>query len=195
MKVSWKRSRKSKSSTIIIGGFCHATNPIVHAAKSQIGKTLRYDSSYKKLKYPMGDLPIEIGVCTDVVIRALRSGVNFDLQWAVHEDMKKHFSQYPKIWGLKTTDQNIDHRRVPNLQKFFQRQGWAVPLVKGKQIFKAGDIVTCTVSGKLPHIMIVSDQNCANGIPLVIHNIGAGTTQENALLSYPIKGHFRIPIK
>ena len=97
-------------------------------ARAQIGVTVEYDPSYVSLKYPGGDVPQDRGVCTDVVIRAMRQ-LGFDLQKEVHEDMKKNFSAYPsrKNWGLKRTDRNIDHRRVPNLQTFFQTQGVEPP--------------------------------------------------------------------
>ena len=98
---------------------------IVQSARNQIGKTLRYDSAYTKLKYPMGDVPMKKGVCTDVIIRALRDQ-NMDLQELVHQDMSRNFSAYPNRWGLKQPDANIDHRRVPNLMTYFTRQGWAV---------------------------------------------------------------------
>jgi len=103
----------------------------VKAARSQVGKTRYYDPSYRSLRYPNGDVPIDRGVCTDVVVRALRDAYNFDLQQYVHEDMKQNFSKYPKIWGLKRPDSNIDHRRVPNLMTFFKRKGWSLPLVFG----------------------------------------------------------------
>lgn len=109
---------------------------LVNDARSQIGKTLYYDPSYSKLSYPMGDVPMVKGVCTDVVIRALRlQGI--DLQQRIHEDMQKNWSAYPKKWGLKSTDKNIDHRRVPNIMTYFKRQGYAVQ----DQNYKAGDIV------------------------------------------------------
>jgi uncharacterized protein YijF (DUF1287 family) len=92
-----------------------SASPIVTAARKQIGKTVSYDPAYVGLEYPGGDLPIEKGVCTDVVVRALRDALTMDLQKLIHEDMKIAFSSYPKIWGLKKTDRNIDHRRVPNL--------------------------------------------------------------------------------
>lgn len=164
----------------------------VNAAKWQIGKTTTYDGAYVSLKYPNGDIPIEKGVCTDVVIRALRKGQNIDLQKAVYLDMKLNFSKYPKNWGLSKTDRNIDHRRVPNLQTYFKRQGWAVPVTKKAIDYKAGDIVTRTVAGKLPHIMIVSDKLNSNGIPYVIHNIGMGASEDDSLFSYPLTGHYRI---
>ena len=42
--------------------------------------------------------------------------------------MKQAWAKYPKIWGLKSTDRNIDHRRVPNLETFFQRHGKTLSL-------------------------------------------------------------------
>jgi hypothetical protein len=67
-------------------------------------------------------VPASIGVCTDVVIRAYRA-LGIDLQQRVHEDMRSAFSAYPRQWGLRAPDSNIDHRRVPNLQAFFRRRG------------------------------------------------------------------------
>ena len=166
----------------------------VAAARSQIGKTLFYDPSYQALSYPNGDVPIDRGVCTDVIIRALRAAYNYDLQQFVHEDMKHNFSKYPKIWRLKQPDRNIDHRRVPNLKTFFQRKGWSLPVSKPVSKFKAGDIVTCIVPPHLPHIMIVSDRVNRNNIPLVIHNIGSGTQEEDLLLAFQITGHYRINV-
>lgn len=164
---------------------------IVQSARNQIGKTVRYDPAYSTLKYPMGDVPMEKGVCTDVVIRALREQ-KMDLQQLVHQDMKKNFSVYPKRWGLKRPDPNIDHRRVLNLITFFTRQGWAV---QQKGDFRAGDIVTWELNGnRLPHIGIVSDQKIGD-TPLIIHNIGAGTQEENLLHKHTITGHFRLPVQ
>ena len=68
-------------------------------------------------------MPDDRGVCTDVVIRAYRKGLSFDLQKAVHDDMAARFSAYPRHWGLKRPDRNIDHRRVPNLQTYLQAEG------------------------------------------------------------------------
>ena len=164
----------------------------VEAARSQIGKTLFYDPSYQALSYPNGDVPINRGVCTDVIIRALRVAYNYDLQQFVHEDMKHNFSKYPKIWGLKRPDRNIDHRRVPNLKTFFQRQGWSLPVSREISKFKAGDIVTCIVPPHLPHIMVVSDRYNRNNIPLVIHNIGSGAQEEDRLFDFQLTGHYRI---
>ena len=167
-------------------------NDIVEAARAQIGKTTSYDPAYVSLKYPNGDIDISKGVCTDVVIRALRSSREMDLQKLVHEDMRANFSKYPKRWGLKRTDRSIDHRRVPNLQTYFKRKGWALTVSEDKSKYLAGDLVTCTVAGRLPHIMIVSDKKSADGVPLIIHNIGSGAVEENRLFDFPITGHYRV---
>ncbi len=163
----------------------------VAAARSQIGQTHIYDPSYQSLGYPNGDVPIDRGVCTDVIIRAMRIAYDFDLQQYVHEDMQRHFSAYPQLWGLERPDRNIDHRRVPNLQTFFTRKGWQLPLSKQVFNFKAGDLVTCIIPPHLPHIMIVSDRVNRNHIPLVIHNIGAGTQEEDCLFKFRLTGHYR----
>ena len=120
---------------------------IVAAARKQIGVTVTYDPAYVSLKYPDGDVPRDRGVCTDVLVRAMRDGLSVDLQKNVHEDMRKQFSAYPKIWGLSRTDRSIDHRRVPNLRAYLKRKGTEIPLPKngGFAGFAAGDIVTCTV--------------------------------------------------
>ena len=168
------------------------TNKIVEAARDQVGKTVTYDGAYVALKYPGGDVPIETGVCTDVVIRALRASKEMDLQKLVHEDMKANFSKYPKIWGLTRTDRNIDHRRVPNLKTFFKRKGFSLKVTKKKEDYLPGDLVTCTVPPNLPHIMIVSNRKNSKGVPLVIHNIGRGAREEDSLFRYPLTGHFRL---
>lgn len=168
----------------------HAASDLPQLARRQIGVTVSYDPSYVTLAYPGGDVPQDRGVCTDVVIRAMRLK-GLDLQVAVHEDMKAHFSAYPDNWGLKRPDKNIDHRRVPNLQTYFRRRGWQVPVTENPEDYQPGDIVTCLVGGSLPHIMIVSDRKAPDGTPLIIHNIGAGTQEEDCLFSFPLTGHYR----
>jgi uncharacterized protein len=164
--------------------------PIVAAARSQIGRTVTYDPAYVRLEYPMGDVPIDRGVCIDVVIRALRDAINTDLQKLIHEDMKAAFSAYPTIWGLRRPDRNIDHRRVPNLKCYFKRKGLSLRVSQDKQDYLPGDIVTCSVSNR-PHIMIVSDRKTSGGVPLVIHNIGRGAQEEDSLFEFKITGHYR----
>lgn len=133
--------------------FCIA-HPLIKAARDQIGKTLTYDGKYQAIPYPMGDVPLSQGVCSDVVIRALRQAYGIDLQQAIHEDMKKRWAKYPKIWGLKKPDPHIDHRRVPNIVTLFRHYGMEVIPPKP---FKPGDIATWKVFG-LPHIGILSDR-------------------------------------
>jgi uncharacterized protein YijF (DUF1287 family) len=187
------------SSILFLASLCVGANlaaqptNVVTAARAQIGKTVRYDPAYRKLDYPSGDVPIESGVCTDVVIRALRSGPGIDLQQRVHEDMKGNFAQYPKNWGLKKPDPNIDHRRVPNLQTYFKRSGWEIEAKDGVRTFQAGDLVTCIVPPNLPHIMIVSDKSSPTGRRLVLHNIGKGTQEEDRLADFRITGQYRVP--
>ena len=168
------------------------SSAIVAAARDQIGKTRRYDPSYVRLEYPGGDVPIRKGVCTDVVIRALRDAFNMDLQKLVHEDMTADFSAYPNIWGLKKPDRNIDHRRVPNVRRYFERKGYSIAVTKNKEDYLPGDLVSCAVAPNQPHIMIVSDRKARDGTPLVIHNIGRGTKENNRLFEFPITGHYRI---
>lgn len=160
----------------------------INAARGQVGVTVSYDPAYSSLAFPGGDVPRDRGVCTDVVIRALRDGAQIDLQRAVNRDMKAAFASYPTNWGLKRPDANIDHRRVPNLITFLTRIG--AKLTQDAQ-YLPGDIVTSVLPGNLPHIMIVSDRSIGEH-PLVIHNIGAGTREEDALMRYPQTGHFRL---
>ncbi|NJS40156.1 MAG: DUF1287 domain-containing protein [Rhodobacteraceae bacterium] len=165
---------------------------LTEAARSQVGVTVTYDPAYISLAFPGGDLPRDRGVCTDVVIRALRDGLGIDLQLAVNRDMKANFSAYPSLWGLSTTDRNIDHRRVPNLQTLLTRIGAGLPLTDAPTPYLPGDIVTWTLPGNLAHIGIVSDRLGKDGTPLILHNIGAGTAEEDILFTYPMTGHYRL---
>lgn len=167
--------------------------PLVAAARAQIGVTVRYDPAYQVLAYPGGDVAADRGVCTDVVVRALRTQ-GLDLQARVNEDMRADFSAYPAIWGLSRPDRNIDHRRVPNLMRWFERQGWQQPVSARANDFAAGDIVAWKLNGNgLLHVGIVSDRRLADGTPLILHNIARGTREENLLFQHTIIGHYRMP--
>jgi uncharacterized protein len=168
---------------------------LVEAAESQIGVTTRYDPAYVTLDYPDGDVPMDRGVCTDVVIRAYRQGLGIDLQQLVHEDMARNFASYPETWGLSKTDRNIDHRRVPNLQRFFARQKAELAVSDDVSRYQPGDLVTMMLPGHLPHIGIVSGKKAEDsGRPLMIHNIGAGTQEEDILGAYPHTGRYRFAL-
>lgn len=164
-----------------------AETALVTAARGQVGVTTQYDPAYTRLDFPGGDVPVQRGVCTDVVIRALRESAGIDLQLAVNRDMKARFASYPKNWGLKRPDANIDHRRVPNLIAFLDHLG---ARISGDYL--PGDIVTSVLPGNLPHVMIVSDRPAPSGRPLVIHNIGRGAREEDMLTAYSETGHFRL---
>lgn len=150
-----------------------------------------YDPSYFSINYPNGDIPSDKGVCTDVIIRAYRK-LGIDLQKEVHKDMKVNFTSYPKIWGLKSTDKNIDHRRVPNLMKFFERKGTKLTKTTNPSDYKPGDIVCWNLSGGTSHIGIVVNKKSRNGERnLIVHNIGAGQVLEDCLFKFKIIGHYR----
>ena len=153
--------------------------------------TVQYDPAYFAIAYPNGDVPADRGVCTDVVIRAYRK-LGIDLQKEVHEDMKAHFEAYPKIWGLKKTDTNIDHRRVPNLMTFFSRHGAQQPLTQNGADYLPGDLVTWDLDGGLTHIGIVVNQKSADQKRyLIVHNIGRGQEVSDCLFEYAVTGHYR----
>ena len=150
-----------------------------------------YDGRYFSIAYPNGDVPKGIGVCTDVVVRAYRK-LGIDLQKEVHEDMKANFSEYPKLWGLKSTDKNIDHRRVPNLMTFFKRKVAEKSISVKASDYLPGDIVCWNLSGGLTHIGIVVDKKSTDGKRnLIVHNIGAGQVLVDCLFDFKIIGHYR----
>lgn len=171
-----------------------ASHPLVTAARRQIGVTRLYDPAYVDMSYPGGDVPADRGVCTDVVVRALRAD-GLDLQRTIHEDMRSHFSDYPQNWGLNGPNRNIDHRRVPNQMRWFERQGWSQPISATAGDYEPGDIVAWKLSGGgLLHIGIVSDRNTREGVPLILHNIRSGTQEEDLLFAHTIIGHYRLAL-
>jgi uncharacterized protein len=163
----------------------------VAAAVRQYGRTLYYDPSYVRLSYPGGDVPLERGVCSDVVIRALR-GVGVDLQRELHEDMRAHFAAYPKLWGLRRPDRNIDHRRVVNLMTYLKRRGKSRPVSSQASAYQPGDLVAWKLPSGQLHIGVVTDQLEPSGTrTLIAHNIGAGVQLEDVLFTWEIIGHYR----
>ncbi len=163
------------------------TEKLIAAALEQVDVTTEYDPAYVKLAYPNGDVPIKTGVCADVIVRAFRS-VGLDLQKELHEDMKHSFAKYPKKWGAKAPDTNIDQRRVPNLMTWLARQGKALPLSSND--YQPGDVVAWDLGGGLTHIGFVSDLK-ADKQYKIVHNIGAGTQIEDRLLEWKVIGHYR----
>ena len=165
---------------------------LAEAAVERTSHEVRYDPTYFRIDYPGGDVPAEVGVCTDEVIRSYRA-VGVDLQRLVHEDMESNFALYPRQWGLKKPDTNIDHRRVPNLMVFFERQGAAQPVTEEARDYRPGDVVTWDLGGGLTHIGVVvavpsgGDENRLQ----IVHNIGAGPKMEDVLFNWKITGHYR----
>lgn len=166
---------------------------LVNAADALYDPHVAYDGSYRRIAYPLGDVPANVGVCADVIVRAYRA-IGIDLQRLVHEDMTRHFAAYPKLWGTSHADANIDHRRVSNLAMFFKRNGKVLRVSRNSQDYSPGDVVTWNLrkGGSLPHIGIVTDRRSPDGSrPLVMHNIGGGQVLADTLFSYEITGHFR----
>jgi uncharacterized protein len=165
----------------------------IQAAIALRNPSVVYDSGYRRIAYPLGDVPRNVGVCADVIVRAYR-GIGIDLQRLVHEDMKRHFAAYPQIWGMKHADANIDHRRVPNLAAFFKRHGKVLKITHDPRDYRPGDVVTWNLrrGGSLPHIGIVTDRRAIfSPNPLMMHNMGGGQVLEDMLFDYEIIGHYR----
>ncbi|QCU74089.1 DUF1287 domain-containing protein [Pseudoalteromonas distincta] len=166
---------------------------IVSALLERTTHDVTYDGAYRSIGYPGGDVPKNIGVCTDVIIRSYRK-LGVDLQKLVYEDMQKNFALYPskRIWGLTKPDKNIDHRRVPNLQAYFERHANVLSKSNKVSDYKTGDIITWMLPGNLPHIgMVINELSQDTGNPLIVHNIGRGPQKSDMLFDYKITGHYR----
>jgi uncharacterized protein YijF (DUF1287 family) len=177
---------------VSLNGFGQETSKekLVKAAIELTQDEVEYDPGYYSIDYPMGDIPAGKGVCTDVVVRAYRK-LGIDLQKEVHLDMKKNFQLYPKFWGLRSTDRNIDHRRVPNLMKFFERHGITKTISSDPADYMAGDIVCWNLGGAITHIGIVINKKSQDDERnLIVHNIGAGQVVGDILFKFKIIGHY-----
>ncbi len=164
---------------------------LVESAIDQTRVTTGYDPSYAGIEYPGGDVPLETGVCSDVVVRAFRKA-GIDLQKEIHDDMARAWSVYPRKWGASRRDSNIDHRRVLNLMTYFDRQGKSLPVTNNRDDYLPGDIVTWDLSSGIEHIGIVVNTWSESGKGYsIVHNIGAGARNEDVLLNWKITGHYR----
>ena len=163
----------------------------IEGAIEQVGKTTGYDNSYQKIDYPNGDVPIETGVCSDVIVRAFRKA-GIDLQKNVHEDMKDNFGAYPTRWGATAPDSSIDHRRVANLVTYLARRDKSLSTNGDSESFLPGDIVSWDLGFGIEHIgMVVNVWYKPSQHYLIVHNIGAGTRMEDVLFAWKITGHYR----
>jgi uncharacterized protein len=199
MRLSVKRLPLAAAAFVLAGILAAQTAParaafvtrLVAAAIERPQHPVRYDGSYRRIPYPGGDVPPEVGACTDEIVRIYRA-VGIDLQKEVHQDMAAHFDAYPRRWGLARPDSNIDHRRVPNLMVFFSRHGESLPVTPNSKDYQPGDLVTWDLGGGVPHIGMVVDRKTFLGDrPLVVHNIGEGPKMEDVLFSWKITGHYR----
>jgi uncharacterized protein YijF (DUF1287 family) len=161
---------------------------VLQAARAQVSDSISYDPGYFRIRYPSGDVPSGKGVCADVIIRSFRAA-SIDLQQLVGEDMSAHFASYPRLWGLRQPDHNIDHRRVPNLMAWFQRNGTTLPISPRGSDYAPCDVVAWDLGGGVTHIGVVSDRT-TGGRPLIVHHIGGHPTEEDVLFSWRIIGHF-----
>jgi uncharacterized protein YijF (DUF1287 family) len=206
MQSCWKRSHHFALVILLVAGALAAQlrpfprtaearqaflRQFAAAALARTQHTVRYDPAYVRLAYPGGDVPADTGVCTDEVIRAYRA-VGIDLQKEVHEDMAANFSAYPRKWGRREPDPNIDHRRVPNLMVFFSRKGESLPITDRAEDYVPGDLVTWDLGGGLTHIgMVVDKKTLFSRRYMIVHNIGAGPKLEDVLFDWKIIGHYR----
>lgn len=166
------------------------TKKLSDAGISLTEQNVTYDPSYFSISYPNGDVPSDKGVCTDVIIRAYRK-VGIDLQELIHLDMKNNFSVYPNIWGLSSTDKNIDHRRVPNLMTYFSRLGETKPITNKPEDYIPGDIICWNLGGAITHIGLVVNKKSTDGQRyLIVHNIGGGQVLADCMFDYKIIGHY-----
>jgi hypothetical protein len=206
MQSCWKRSRGLALFAVVAAGILAAQlrpqtsaeasrqaflRQFAAAALDRTQHSVRYDPAYVRLTYPGGDVPAETGVCTDEVIRAYRA-VGIDLQKEVHEDMAANFAAYPRKWGRRDPDPNIDHRRVPNLMVFFSRKGESLPITDRVEDYAPGDLVTWDLGHGLTHIGMVADRKAIfTSRYMIVHNIGEGPKLEDVLFDWKITGHYR----
>jgi uncharacterized protein YijF (DUF1287 family) len=167
---------------------------VLARARLEVARGVEYDSAYVRLSYPNGDLSPTKGVCTDVVIRALRA-IGYDLQSRVQQDIAASPDAYT-AW-VKTPDSNIDHRRVGPLQVYFSRHAKTIALAN--EDYRAGDVVVISFGCKQAgpgcyphHIGIVSDKKGPRGLPLLIHNVGPTPSEDDSLDTWTRIAHFRV---
>lgn len=163
--------------TIIQQDTVSFNNRFAYHLEELIDPSIKYIPEYIHVDYPCGDVPADIGVCSDVVVRAFKK-VDVCLQQEVHE--------YRKANGL-TLDKNIDHRRVRNLGPYFASLGWELQYdPEVTDFFEPGDIIWWKLGGKTDHIGIVMP----NG--MVLHNIGNGQVVDVNPTTYQVYKVYRI---
>lgn len=169
-------------------------NRLAAAALLNAQQEVAYDASYYQIPYPGGDLPSGKGVAADVIIRSFRQ-IGIDLQKEVHEDMKAHFRLYPQLWGASAPDGNIDHRRVANLRRYFERKAQVLEPSRNLADYRPGDVVVWSLADAEPHIgIVVPGPAHRGGESWVVHHLGGSTVKwEDVLFDYKPEAHFRLP--
>lgn len=153
---------------------------LAEAARRQVGALVIYSDAYRRIAFPMGDVPPLFGVCTDVVIRAYRA-LGIDLQDLVHKAR------------IGSGDASIDHRRTETLRRFFASRGQSLAITSFLEDYQPGDVVTYhrpQNRHSRSHIAIVSDVIAPSGRPMIVHNRGWGPQLEDALFVDQITGHY-----
>ncbi len=166
------------------------TKLAINAMKLSVEPTL-LDPTYRLIEYPLGDVPLHKGTSADLIIRAYRH-LGVDLQELVHEDIKQNFRVYPQLWNLNEPDPNIDHRRVPNLQRFFRRHGVEMTPSRESLDYQFGDLVFWRLPGGEAHLGMVVPAPMQQGEkPWVVHHLSDQPTWEDTLFDYKVIGHYR----
>lgn len=153
----------------------------VESLETLIDPDIVYDPSYRKLDNLCDDVPADVGVCSDVVIRAFH---NIDICLA--EYVRSH-----RLSKGLPIDRHIDHRRVRNLGALFTAEGWEIPVKQSRytaDYYRPGDIIWWKLGGQIDHIGIVTK----NG--KVLHNIGNGQSADVTPFAYHIHKVYRMPV-
>jgi uncharacterized protein YijF (DUF1287 family) len=163
------------------------------AALEYTGEGVVLDGAYYKIAYPNGDIASAKGSAADVIIRCYRK-LGIDLQQLVHEDMSANFRPYPQLWGASAPDTNIDHRRIPNLERFFERKGETLTVSRNPSDYRPGDIVVWSLANGEKHIgIVVPGPGNRAAEPWVVHHKDTEVKWEDALFDYKIESRFRYP--
>ncbi len=155
-----------------------------------------YGAGYLKLEFPGGDVPRDKGVCTDVIVRAVRNA-GLDIQKELYDDIRRSPKSYRMV---VRRNPNIDHRRVKTSLPYFLRR-WdqrSAALDDPDDPLRPGDVVFMDTFPRKrgpDHVGIVSNLTAEDGTPLIINNwtYGSTTTHMELLSWVPVTHRFRFP--
>ena len=167
-------------------------NQTAGAAIQRSEADVSFDPAYYDIAYPMGDIPRNKGMHTDLVIRSLRVA-GIDLQQLIHQDMVAHFSAYPQLWSLKEADSNIDHRRIENINRYLSRFHSQHPTSRLAEDYAIGNIVVWRLPKGQLHIgIVVPGPGVHETEKWVVHNLNNSPTWEDTLFDYQVIGNYSI---